>query len=235
MHESLFFRSDGLRLHGTLHLPDVKKPPLVIGVHGMLSNSESPKQKALAERCERMGIAYFRFDHRGCGKSEGEFARVTNFKGRLNDLSAAIEMLSKRLDTGSVMGLFGSSLGGAVVLSLAGSIDIRAIVTLAAPVRFSSIKVPVSYKTDPALCGIKEEQMDFDISDKLPLVHNVLVCHGDADTVVPYENALQIYEAAGEPKKLLCLSGSDHPVSKTENQRNFMENTLEWFKMIGGQ
>lgn len=231
MQKELFFLADGFHLRGTLHLPGLKRPPLVIGVHGMLSNSDSPKQKSLASLCNQTGLAYFRFDHRGCGKSEGEFAKVTTFAGRLNDLAAAVEMLSKRSDIGGILGLFGSSLGGAVVLSMAGGIDIRAVVTLAAPVRFSSIRVPISYETDPALSGLEKEQMEFDIRDKLPFVKNVLVCHGDKDSVVPYENALQIYEAAGEPKKLLCLPGADHPVIDPENKQRYMENTMEWFKI----
>ncbi len=231
MQETLFFPADGLRLHGTLHLPEKKNPPIVIGVHGMLSNGDSPKQKALAERCRNMGIAYFRFDHRGCGKSEGEFARVTTFDGRVNDLDAAVEVLAEREDISGVRGLFGSSMGGAVVLSLAADRDFNAVVTLAAPVQMASIRVPLSYETDPALSEIKKGQMDFDISDKLSRVHSVLVCHGDADSVVPYENALQIHESAREPKRLLRLAGADHPISTPEHQQTFMENTIEWFNL----
>lgn len=230
MQETLFFTADDLRLHGVLHLPEAEKPPLVIGAHGLMSNGESPKQKALAEGCNRMGLAYFRFDHRGCGKSQGEFARVTSFDGRLNDLAAAVEMLLKRNDLGGVIGLFGSSFGGAVVLSMAGDLDTRAIVTLAAPVRLSSINAPKSYENDSALSGIEKGQVDFDISERLPLVHGVLVCHGDADAVVPYESALQIYERAGEPKKLLRLSNADHPISNPDHQQSFMKNALEWFE-----
>ncbi|MFP4453311.1 MAG: alpha/beta hydrolase family protein, partial [Desulfobacterales bacterium] len=161
--------------------------------------------------------------------SQGEFARVTTFDGRLNDLAAAVEMLLKRNDLGGIVGLFGSSFGGAVVLSMAGDLDIRAIVTLAAPVRLSAINTPENYESDPALSGIKKGQMNFDISDRLPLVHSVLVCHGDADTVVPFENALQIHESADEPRKLLRLSNADHPISNPDHQQIFMENALEWF------
>ncbi|MFW5931140.1 MAG: alpha/beta hydrolase family protein [Desulfosalsimonas sp.] len=228
MQETLFFNADGLIIHGTLHLPDAGKPPLVIGVHGLLSNGDSPKQKVLAKGCTRMGLAYFRFDHRGCGKSQGEFARVTTFDARLNDLAAAVERLSKRNDLGGIVGLFGSSFGGAVVISMAGDLHLRAVVTLAAPVRLSSINAPVSYETDSGLSGIEKGQLDFDISDRLHLVHSVLVCHGDADDVVPYENALQIYESARKPKKLLRFPNGDHPVSDPWHQKTFTENTLEW-------
>ncbi|MBR9980379.1 MAG: damage-inducible protein CinA, partial [Desulfatitalea sp.] len=59
--------SDGHRLTGTLHLPDVERPPVVIGCHGLLADRRSPKQIALASALGRLGIAYLRFDHRGCG------------------------------------------------------------------------------------------------------------------------------------------------------------------------
>ncbi len=86
----IHFISDSLRLCGILHLPLQKNPPVVIGSHGLLSSGNSPKQIALAQICNARGIAYFRFDHRGCGKSEGDFASVTTFKGRCTDLACAI-------------------------------------------------------------------------------------------------------------------------------------------------
>lgn len=230
MHETLFFESDGLRLHGTLHMPEAEIPPFIIGVHGMMSTGDSPKQKDLARECNRMGIAYFRFDHRGCGKSEGIFAEVTSFKGRCHDLAAAINLLSVRTDLGRPMGLFGSSLGGAVVLHTAGHNDTGAAVTLAAPVKFSAINVPSAYETDPALLGLGKRQMEYDVSAKIHKVCHLLVCHGDADLVVPYENALQIYKEAKDPKKLLSLPGGDHPLTDPKHQRTFMKNTLDWFK-----
>jgi dipeptidyl aminopeptidase/acylaminoacyl peptidase len=58
------FRSDGLALKGTLHLPPSDKPPIVIGLHGLYSSQESPKQIALARACNALGLAYLRFDHR---------------------------------------------------------------------------------------------------------------------------------------------------------------------------
>ena len=55
----LTFTSDGLQLQGVLHMPETDPPatarheraglpPLVIGSHGLLSNSNSPKHIALA-------------------------------------------------------------------------------------------------------------------------------------------------------------------------------------------
>ena len=225
----MWFKSDDLKIHGTLHLPDMPKPPIVVGAHGLMSDGDSPKQVALAEKCNEIGIGYFRFDHRGCGQSEGRFAEVTTFDGRCRDLMDAITNLRDMDVTDGRIGLFGSSLGGAVVLYTAGKTDCDAVVTLAAPIRFSAIHIPEDYQTDPDLAGIRREQLTYDLTENLGKVHHLLVCHGDADPVVPYENALQIHDAAGKPKKLLCLPGGDHPLSQPEHQQTFMENTLEWF------
>jgi alpha-beta hydrolase superfamily lysophospholipase len=230
MQETLFFKSDGLMLHGTLHLPETEKPPFIIGVHGMMSTGDSPKQQDLAGKCNQMGIAYFRFDHRGCGKSQGVFAQVTSFEGRCNDLAAAIDLMLSRPDLGSPMGLFGSSLGGAVVLNTAGQAGAEAVVTLAAPVKFSAIHIPGAYETDPALADLEKAKMEYDVSEKIPIINRLLVCHGDADSVVPYENALQIYKQAKDPKKLLTLPAGDHPLSDPNHQQTFMKNALNWFR-----
>jgi predicted alpha/beta-hydrolase family hydrolase len=65
------FFADGFELKGTLHMPAGGRPPVVIGCHGLYSSQESPKQIALAAACTAMGIAYFRFDHRGCRSQPG--------------------------------------------------------------------------------------------------------------------------------------------------------------------
>ncbi|MEJ2475932.1 MAG: alpha/beta hydrolase [Desulfobacterales bacterium] len=80
------FLSEGYRLKGMLHLPTAERPPVVIGSHGLLSSSESAKQRELAARCTAAGMGYFRFDHRGCGRSQGYFPEVTTLEGRVQDL-----------------------------------------------------------------------------------------------------------------------------------------------------
>ena len=230
MIETVFFTADGLRLHGTLHMPDHPAPPLVIGCHGLLATGESPKQKALADRLNRLGIAYFRFDHRGCGKSDGVFSAVTSFAGRCSDLLAAVSALKGKLGLKGPLGFFGSSLGGAVALWTAGDTETRAVATLAAPVRFTAIRVPSSYETDPTFSGMQREAMFFDIGGRLPSVHDVLVCHGHADQVVPFTNATEIYLSAAAPKDIVIFPGGDHPLSRPAHQQRFMDRTVGWFQ-----
>ena len=115
---NITFTSNGLSLRGILHHPSIPMPPVVIGSHGLFSSGNSPKQIALAKACNARGIAFFRFDHRGCGQSEGVFKEVTSLEARCNDLISAIKTIQLRKDAGDRISLFGSSMGGAVCVNM---------------------------------------------------------------------------------------------------------------------
>jgi alpha-beta hydrolase superfamily lysophospholipase len=236
------FASDGFQLKGTLHLPESDLPPVVIGSHGLLSNSRSPKQIALARECNAHGIAYFRFDHRGCGRSEGDFKKVTSLKARCNDLVSAVNFIQQRKDIGNRLGLFGSSLGGTVCMSVVNSLDIDAWVTYAAPVRSSSIASALKQSDDteqlnplPDQSSLKQlptshKQLQWDISDQLPHLHHIFVLHGDSDLVVSPSNAHEIYTKSSHPKKLIIQKGGNHGMSNKKHQMDFLRDTVNWFK-----
>lgn len=232
INKQINFLSGGFRLHGVLHLPSADNPPLLIGSHGLESSGDSPKQRALAEKCNKAGIAFFRFDHRGCGRSEGNFQEVTSLESRCEDLISAYNTMMKIKATSKLTGLFGSSFGGTVCLFAAEFIRPASIVTFAAPVRSSSIAEAIK-KT-----GLSEKirhlfhkrNFQFNISDSLPLIDHILVIHGDCDSIVPASNALEIYKHVSEPKKLLIQKGGDHLMTNPVHQQKFMEETLIWFK-----
>ncbi|MFO7665997.1 MAG: alpha/beta hydrolase [Desulfobacterales bacterium] len=226
------FLSGGFRLKGVLHLPFGENPPLVIGSHGLESSGDSPKQIALAEKCNKAGIAFFRFDHRGCGNSEGDFPEVTSLQSRCEDMVSAYKTIMEIKVTSNHTGLFGSSFGGTVCLLAAESIKPASITIFAAPVISSSItgsinKTGVSERAGH-LSNVRNFQ--FDISGKLALISHLLVIHGDSDGIVPVSNALEIYRRVSEPKKLLIQKGGDHLMSNPVHQREFMKETLSWFK-----
>ncbi|HMA85387.1 MAG TPA: alpha/beta fold hydrolase [Desulfosalsimonadaceae bacterium] len=232
MQQTIWFKSDGLNIHGTLHLPDMPKPPIVVGAHGLMSDGDSPKQVALAEKLNEIGIAYFRFDHRGCGKSQGEFSEVTTFDGRCRDLLDGIKTLLDMDVTDGRIGLFGSSLGGAGILACASEINPRAVVTVAAPIRSGAIHPPYINDTanQPMLESLSRKKLFFDISNRVAGISNLLLFHGDADPIVPYENALEIYERASAPVELVRLENGDHPMSDEGHQAAFMARTIEWYR-----
>lgn len=226
------FSSDGYDLKGYLHFPGkVARPPIVIGSHGLFSDGGSPKQIALAAECNRLGMAFFRFHHRGCGESKGDFACVTSLANRCRDLQAAIETMRARPDLGDRCGIFGSSIGGATALCFCAQYPVDAMVTLAAP--FCSAPILAAAKAGGDLRGMSvafyEEYLSFDLTPSLPLISTILIIHGEADSVVPVSNAYEIHAKAAEPKKIIVQPQGDHRVTAPEHQTQFLRETGAWF------
>ncbi|MBC2716130.1 MAG: alpha/beta hydrolase [Desulfobacteraceae bacterium] len=232
MQKTILFSSDEYQLHGTLHLPAIKNPPVVIGSHGLLSTGDSPKQIALAETCVQHNMAYFRYDHRGCGKSDGEFTSATTFEGRCRDLISAVKTLRGLPETGDAIALFGSSFGGAISLAMAMALNIASIVTVAAPLCSELIKEP--YVNDsankPVMQMLDKDKLFFDIRDRISVISHLLIFHGDDDRIVPFENALELNQKAKKPKMLICQKTGDHPMSNEIHQEEFIDQAVAWFK-----
>lgn len=228
--EPIVFASGNFLLGGCLHLPPVAKPPLVIGSHGLFSNKNSPKQIQLAQQCNRRGIAFFRFDHRGCGESDAPFEEKTSLDARCTDLIAAVKMLKARRDLGASLGLFGSSMGGAVCLAAARAVQPAAVITWAAPVRSTNLVESRADRKTSENSSIAFKKNPFDISNQLSTVRNILIFHGEADETVPPSHAAEIFARAGEPKKLILFPHSDHLMSQPADQQEFMRRAALWFQ-----
>ncbi len=226
------FSSDNYQLRGILHLPlKAEKPPVVIGSHGLFSGKDSPKQIALAEKCNAEGIAYFRFDHRGCGDSEGNFKEVTGFEARCNDLISAIRTTREQDDLGDRIALFGSSLGGAVCLNVCRQMGISALVTLAAPLKSEPVfRAMQKAGEETELEGFHPAALQFDLSKKVAEIKHILVFHGDSDKTVPPSDAHRLYQKCVLPKRIIMLRNGDHRLSSEENQKKFYLESVAWFR-----
>jgi alpha-beta hydrolase superfamily lysophospholipase len=226
--QAIGFDADGLRLAGVLHLPPQPPCAVVIGCHGLMADKQSPKQIALARRCTAAGMAYLRFDHRGCGESQGDFDTDTTLANRRADLLAAVDEMAARLGGSMPVGLFGSSLGGAVCLAAAARVAPFAMVTLAAPVHSQSIELPEN--TPLALdAELQRRRLAFDVSRSIRAIHHILVVHGSCDETVPIDNAHTIFQLAGPPKAELILPGGDHRISGAGQQGRFIDAAVAWF------
>jgi alpha-beta hydrolase superfamily lysophospholipase len=219
--------SDGLLLSGVLHMPPTLSKGVVIGCHGLMADKNSPKQTQLADRCNAKGMAYLRFDHRGCGQSEGDFDKDTTLANRASDLLSAVKAVYRFFEKKIPIGLFGSSLGGSVCLTVLDRISPLAVVTLAAPVQSRSIKIPEASPSS-LIEEMMKNRLAFDISGTLGSAHHILILHGTRDATVPVENAHTLFSIAGEPKELMLLEGADHRVSDRNNQKKFIEASVAW-------
>ena len=225
------FRCDGLELAGTLHLPAVDHPPLVIGCHGLFADRNSPKQIELARSCNRLGIAYLRIDHRGCGQSQGDFEEVTSLDARCRDLLAARRWAQSKANITKQIGLFGSSMGGTVCLAAASEIDTEAIVTVAAPIRSRSLIASADHTTNQSVGSplFSTPERQFDIRRQLGAISNILLFHGEADEIVPLNHAHEILDLVQAPKRLIVHENGDHRMSNPAHQAEFIQLAAQWF------
>ena len=228
--EEISFASGHFLLKGFLHLPPVDQPPLVIGLHGLFSDKNSPKQIQLAQQCNRNSIAFFRFDHRGCGESDAPFEEKISLNARCADLIAAVNMLKARADLGAKLGLFGSSMGGTVCLATARDIKPDTLVTWAAPLRSIDIVESQADQKNTENLPVPFKKNPFDISDQLSNIRNILILHGEADETVPPSHAAEIFERVSEPKKLIFFSHSDHRMIEPADQQEFVRCAASWFQ-----
>ena len=78
--EKITFRSDGITLHGILHVPDDLEPgerrPAFLVLHGFGGNKTSDNCLLPCRMLTGLGYVTMRFDMRGCGESGGEFGRI---------------------------------------------------------------------------------------------------------------------------------------------------------------
>lgn len=229
--KNITFLSGKYRLNGILHLPNIFRPPVVIGSHGLFSSGDSPKQIALAQKCNEAGLAFFRFDHRGTGQSEGNFYEVTTLQSRCEDLVSAIEMIRKLDNTGTRIGLFGSSLGGTACLSIAEEFGITALVIFAAPLRSGPIVAAAaeSAATSSEDLRFYEDNLNFNISGKLGTLRNILIFHGSEDKIVPPSDSEEVFLKAAKPKKLIMQDDGDHSMSNPAHQKEFVKESTAWF------
>ncbi len=228
----LSFISDGFRLQGMLHLPAVLPAPFVIGCHGLFADKESPKQIELGQRISDRGAAYLRFDHRGCGQSEGDLGKDTSLDARCQDLTDAVKNLEALPEITRLSGLFGSSMGGTVVLATARQFPKIRRVTLAAPLQSTPVITALKASGDPVIEKMPprffEEDLRFDISQKVTGLRDILIFHGEADEVVPVEHGLQIFERCRPPRELMIQKNGDHRMSARHDQERFMQKAVDW-------
>jgi pimeloyl-ACP methyl ester carboxylesterase len=120
MEKDVTFYSAGLKLFGTLYVPDDlragEKRPTVLCCHGLRANRKVILPD-FARAFVKAGYAAFVFDYRGFGESEGQKNRLIS-KERDEDIINATTFLGLQPEIdASRIALFGISYGGANVIS----------------------------------------------------------------------------------------------------------------------
>lgn len=200
------------RIQAAAHLAAPER--WIICSHGLYSSMDSDKYLQLAGMANERGISLLRFDHRGCGASDGRFADSTVTR-RVEDMQAARAWVQH--EHGGSIALFGSSFGGMVSILAAG--DAKALALLSTPHAIED-----DLGLDPAFL---EDLERYDLLAAIGTVPPVLIMHGRNDELVPVAHARALHEHAGGEKKLL-LFDADHRFSDDDVRRAALAAALDW-------
>lgn len=234
------FKSGTRTLQGVLHMPEAPNPPLVVGSHGLEGTMNSAKQTLLAEILPAGGIAFLRFDHRGCGSSQGDFLTDTSLDKRVADMTAAVRHALDMAILDGRVGLFGSSLGGSTAVETwhrlkALNICPAGIVVCAALIQSRTIEtIPLgaNERRGPLPMSFFENNLLFDLTARAEALKNILIFHGDHDRVVPLKNGETLFRLVKEPKKMIVHKMGDHRMSSIRDQKEFARESLAWYRAI---
>lgn len=252
--EKIKFESAGHTIIGEINLPNQfnGRIPAVVLFHG-LSNSrkDCPLINETSEALVKNGFIAFRFDFYGSGESPGEM-RDKKMDTLERNTKDAIEFIlqDKRVDKGR-LGLWGRSLGGTLICSMAPDERIKAMVVASPSIRFEET---IKTKLD----ALKKKELELEkVGKKLPGTGNykgpfefrsewfdslegfdrrmrenlnklktILVFGTCLDQKVTVDNSCIIINEAKEPKRIWIFN-TDHDYAGVETEA--VRETLDWF------
>lgn len=197
-----FEADDGTQLHGWF-LEHPQPREVLMFACGNAGNI-SHRAERFAHLRDAHRVSLLAFDYRGYGLSAGK----PHERGLLLDARAARRWLAERTGVKeSDIVLMGESLGGGVMVDLAardgarGLILERTFTSLPDVGAYHYSFIPVRLLMRNRLDSLSK------IGDyRRPL----LMCHGDADEIIPLSMGQRLFEAANEPKRFVLLPGLGH-------------------------
>ncbi len=219
-----------LKIKGNIHLPSQVPAPCVICSHGLFSAKDSPKYKLLAEELSEAGFVVIRYDHRGCGQSDGNIEETT-VSSRIKDLLAIYSFAQEHFSVNGSIGLMGSSMGGYISLFAAAQYPlIKALVVWSTPLKLSKKKEHYTQNNYPSL---KEDffidLQKYNLLEVLNKIDHCLILHGEKDEVVPAWQSREVFENILEPKDLVIFSGAEHRFTNKDIRQKAVNLSKKWF------
>lgn len=219
-------------IFGLLHLPAGEAPaqgwPALLMLHGFKGHKAGKHRlhTLFARHMAAQGVGVLRFDFRGYGDSQGDFAEVTPSR-QLEDVSAAAEYLRahSQLDPERLM-LLGHSLGGMLAALAAGEVGPHrlALWAPALPEYFLQYlpggRLPAGVQDAqgwPLGRAFLQEMLRQDPLKAAAAWGGVAaVLHGDADEACPPAWGERYAEALGPGTPLALIEGADHTFNNLE-------------------
>ena len=203
--ETTFASAAGDRIHAWFSVPEGWTPRrgAVLMSHGNGSNLSRLNGRVYRWR-ELLGRAVLLYDYPGYGKSSGRPSEDGCYAAGEAALSWLCE--GQCVPLADVI-LVGESMGGAVAVELATQHRVRLLVLHGAFTSFPDM-AQVRFPCFPSRYLVHNRM---DNEAKIPFVQcPVLITHGTADNVVPFDQGERLFAAAHEPKQFIRLDGHGH-------------------------
>jgi len=204
--------SNGKMLTALYFRTDQRPKGTIVHFHGNFGNISNHYPLSLF--LLKYGFDVLAFDYEGYGASEGR----PSPKNLVEDGIASVRYAQAHLrDSTTGVAVFGQSLGGGVAI----------VVTAQEPlVKGAVIEAAFSGHAAMARAALKRHILTWPLYPIAPLFMNhsydalrcvgriaprpVFFVHGDRDAIVPVDMSKELFEKAGQPKKLWIVPGAGH-------------------------
>lgn len=225
-YEDVFFTAaDGVKLNGW-YIPAENGGLTVLFCHG--NGGNIGYYLDTISILHEMGVNSFIFDYRGYGLSEGTLSE----EGIYADAYAAYEWLirQKQCEPNAIV-VFGRSLGGSIAAQLAGKTSVRGLWLESAFTSYADMAAHhYPYFPVRRLCRYTYDTLAYLRNVRCP----VIVIHSLDDEIVPFAMGRRLYEAAGEPKQFVQITGS-HNEGFVESGNRYIAPISNWLESLNAK
>jgi len=220
--EDVYFKAqDGIQLNGWL-IKASEATETLIFFHGNAGNISGRLGKI--QLFHQIKVNVFIVDYRGYGKSEG----VPSEQAMYKDAVAAYDYLAARDDIDSKhISTYGASLGGAAAIDLATKRPLAGIIIDSSFSNAADMAKTVYPFIPSFLLSIKLDSLSKIKDVKVPK----LFFHSRGDQTVPFRLGRKLFDAAGEPKTFIEITG-DHNDDRVEDAEKFLGGIKEFLGQL---
>jgi dipeptidyl aminopeptidase/acylaminoacyl peptidase len=236
--EVAFQTSDQLILRGWFFPASEKDAPAILYAPATANDLRSGI--SLVPPLHNAGYQVLLFSYRGHGLSDGNRFGFTYGALESKDVDAAVQFL-KEVKGIQNIGAIGHSVGAvSIILSAARNPDIHAVVAASPfntmeeiwetnrPLIFPKPLSDLSLHLSELRKGFKRDEVcpEEVIAEIAP--HPILLIHGSEDKRITYEQALRLYNAAQEPKRMWLVEGADHGEVRSPVLDYLIQNIIDF-------
>jgi putative redox protein len=242
-----FYNQQGEKIAGTFHLPKRSAGCGVVFGHCFTCSRHTRIIRQICNGLAEKDVLALRFDFSGNGQSEGEFS-ASNYSKQIAEMQAASGVIAEK--GARRIGLAGHSMGAVIaVLAAVRTKNVKAVCALAG--RLSGLnathffsKKQLRELEDTGRVSFNSRGRSLQLSTKfftdakqynLPetitsLQTPLMVVHGDADEIIPVQEAYLARTMNPEYTELVVISGADHMFSAEMHRSQTSKLVVKWFK-----